>query len=419
MTASTGGSDAGGACAAPGAGGCSVGSEEAFGACANGEPWRCRLFIIQPSPFCNLACDYCYLPTRKSDRSRLTEATLVRMFERLFEARLARNQVTVVWHAGEPLAVPVSWYRAAWARIRPLVPVGLRVDESFQTNGTLIDDAWCDWFVENRSFVGVSVDGPAAINDRHRKTRSGRGSLERILRGVRTLTRRGIDFQVISVLTWDSLEYPDELYEFYVANGIRSVGFNIDEQEGANAVSTLGREDVSDAFRRFLERFLHRVAREPGRLQVRELDGALRALMCPPPPGVEPYNDQFHPFAIIALGYEGSFTTFSPEFLGVEGGPAGTFTLGNVHREGFLEVARGERFQALQREILAGADACRAGCDYWRWCGGGAPINKLTETGSLRSTETLFCRLTRKAVIDVVLAHLERVAADRAGVSPR
>jgi len=370
---------------------------------------RCRLFVVQPSPFCNLDCDYCYLPDR-GNKARMDERTLVRTFARLFESGLAREQLTVVWHAGEPLAVPLPWYRRAWELITPLVPADLRVHESFQTNATLIDDRWCDYFLERRSAVGVSVDGPAVLNDRHRVTRSGRGSFERVEKGIETLRRRGVEFHVISVLTWDALEYPDEMYEFYVSHGVRDVGFNVEEKEGDHQSSTLDRDGIVDRYRRFLSRFLERVAREPGRLKVRELDGARDALTNGAPPGAEPQNDQAEPWLIVSVGVDGSFGTFSPELLGLSGEPYGSFDLGNVHREGFLDVRETDKYRALSGDIRAGVDRCRETCEYFRWCGGGAPANKHFENGSMRSTETLFCRLSRKVVIDVVLEHLERVA---------
>src|SRR5262245_53743095 len=80
---------------------------------------RCQLFVVQPPPFCNLACDYCYLPDR-SNKIRMSEPTVRRAFERLFESGLARDGLTIIWHAGEPLAVPIPWYRRAWEIIDEL-----------------------------------------------------------------------------------------------------------------------------------------------------------------------------------------------------------------------------------------------------------------------------------------------------------
>jgi uncharacterized protein len=59
---------------------------------------------------------------------------------------------------------------------------------------------------------------------------------------------------------------------------------------------------------------------------------------------------------------------------------------------------------AMQRDIDAGVDACRAGCEYFSICGGGAPMNKLSENGSFRSTQTTFCSLVQMAAADLVLA---------------
>ena len=58
-------------------------------------------------------------------------------------------------------------------------------------------------------------------------------------------------------------------------------------------------------------------------------------------------------------------------------------------------------------DVEAGVEACRASCAYYDLCGGGAPSNKWHENGSLRSTETAWCRLTKKAMVDVYLAARE------------
>jgi uncharacterized protein len=58
----------------------------------------------------------------------------------------------------------------------------------------------------------------------------------------------------------------------------------------------------------------------------------------------------------------------------------------------------------MQRDIDAGVAKCRASCEYFSICGGGAPMNKLTENGSFDSTKTVFCSLIQMAAADVVLA---------------
>src|ERR1700743_732982 len=72
-----------------------------------------QLAIIQASPFCNIDCDYCYLPGRSIAR-RIDWETLTKVAQRVLESPFTGAELTVVWHAGEPLAVPVDFYQRAY-----------------------------------------------------------------------------------------------------------------------------------------------------------------------------------------------------------------------------------------------------------------------------------------------------------------
>ena len=74
------------------------------------------VLVIQPSPFCNIDCDYCYLPNRTST-ARMDFEVLYKVMERVAESGLVGPPFALLWHAGEPLAVPVSWYRKAFGII--------------------------------------------------------------------------------------------------------------------------------------------------------------------------------------------------------------------------------------------------------------------------------------------------------------
>ena len=62
----------------------------------------------------------------------------------------------------------------------------------------------------------------------------------------------------------------------------------------------------------------------------------------------------------------------------------------------------------MTRDIARGVEACRQNCEYFSVCGGGAPVNKLTENGSFASDRTRFCELTQMAPTDLILDALER-----------
>lgn len=183
--------------------------------------------ILQPTPFCNISCKYCYLPHRSS-KAKMTFETIEKTFSGLFGSGWVGEELLVVWHGGEPLVLPVDYYERAFRAIRDLTPAGTKVEHGFQTNGVFIDEEWCSFFKKHNANVGVSIDGPEAIHDANRLTRSGKGTFPEVIGGIRCLRRNGVEFTVITVLSAASLPYPREMHEFYVNEGITSVCFNIE-----------------------------------------------------------------------------------------------------------------------------------------------------------------------------------------------
>src|SRR5689334_3705860 len=118
---------------------------------------KTELLILQSTTFCNIDCNYCYLPGR-SKKQVMDLATLRAVLTHLsFDDILARN-VQIVWHAGEPLTVGLDYYREAVKIISETVAGTPRL--GIQTNGLLVDDEWCRFFKHNNFHVGVSIDGP-------------------------------------------------------------------------------------------------------------------------------------------------------------------------------------------------------------------------------------------------------------------
>jgi uncharacterized protein len=367
-----------------------------------------RLLVVQPTPFCNLDCDYCYLPSR-DDRSRLPLEILDAALDRVLESPFFEGGFTLLWHAGEPLTMPIAFYDAASERIdqalkRHGLPPGTIV-QSLQTNAVVIDDAWCDCFERNGIHVGVSMDGPAALHDAHRRTRTGLPTHGAVMRGIAALQRRAIPFQVICVLTADALDQADALYDFFTGSGITSVGFNMEETEGENLRSTLERPDSERRYSAFMERFWQRIRAEPDRLELREFVG-ITSLVC----GEVRLEatDMNTPFAIVNVDARGNFSTFDPELLAVTTARYGDFVFGNV-LEGSLEASMAtDKFQLVRGEIEAGVQLCRQECAYFGLCGGGAGSNKYWEHGRFDGSVTEACRYRIQLVADVVLSGMEQ-----------
>lgn len=108
------------------------------------------MLVLQPTPFCNINCSYCYLPQR-GDRTVMADATVQAAFERVFASGWVSDDLSVVWHAGEPLVVSRGFYERAFQAIDALRPKSVRIRHSMQTNGMLISREWCELFKSWRS----------------------------------------------------------------------------------------------------------------------------------------------------------------------------------------------------------------------------------------------------------------------------
>ncbi len=367
------------------------------------------LLVVQPTPFCNIDCKYCYLPDRNS-KAVVAPQTLRNLFSQVFASGWVQNCLSVVWHAGEPMVLPIAFYRDAFAMIESLRPRDLSVVHSFQTNGTLIDEAWCAFFAEAKVNLGVSIDGPRHLHDRNRVTRSGRGTFDRAIAGIRLLRRREVPFHVISVLSSASMSSPQEMFDFYVAEGIEQVCFNVEESEGDHVSESFSDSGAEAAYYRFLSEFWRLAAAAPGKITfLREIEQALQQVIRPKEAAFR--NQLVEPFAITSMDWAGNVSTFSPELLGLKNPAYDDFVLGNINRDALVDLPRRPVFARMLADIMAGVAMCRDTCEYFSVCGGGEPVNKLAENGSFASTETTYCRLTKMRATDLVLDALERVPA--------
>jgi uncharacterized protein len=372
-------------------------------------PWI-SLLVLQPSPFCNINCDYCYLPNRTS-KKRMSMQIVAATIEKVFAAELVFGPLTVIWHAGEPLAVPIAYYEQAFQEIRQNAPADAAIRHCMQSNGTLINEAWCRFIKAHNVSIGLSIDGPASIHDAHRKTRSGRGSHESAMQGLRLLQAHDIPFHVISVITRQSLGQAEQIYRFFAEQGVSQVGFNIEEIEAENTSSSLtSSPEISKSIHAFMATVFALQKADTGRMRIREFDAALGKIQS----GTSlrsfdfPYfNEQVRPFGILNVDCDGNYSTYSPELLGMSLPKYGCFTFGNILEKDFVDAVETSKFRTAFEDIKSGIRLCQETCAYYGYCGGGAPANKHYENGSFATAETMFCRYSVKLPLDIVLGDLE------------
>ncbi len=362
-----------------------------------------QLVVIQPTSFCNIDCQYCYLPDRATAR-RMKPETLEQVFKALFASPFLADEVLVVWHAGEPLVLPIGFYERAFRLQEKWNCQQVHISNAIQTNATLITQRWCQFFQDHNIHVGVSLDGPQEMNDARRIDRAKQGTFERALRGIEFLRAWDISFTVISVINSMSVQQPDQFWRFFAELQPCSLGLNPEEVEGVNTVSSLHSEEGVQSYKRFIQRLLTLNEQSPDPISIREIDHLLSLIQTPEPTVHLQTNV---PMAIINFDCDGNFSTFSPELLGISHPTYGNFHFGNVFDQELVEIYNNPKFQRIRREIREGVRQCEQTCPYFKVCGGGSPSNKLQENGTFASTETMNCRLQIQVPTDVLLEHLE------------
>ncbi len=135
---------------------------------------------------CNLRCDYCYYLDKKdlypgAGAMQMSDATLERFIVQYIGAQ-TQSEIMFTWHGGETLLRDRAFYEKALELQRKHAQ-GRQVDNTIQTNGTLLTDDWCRFFRDNNFLVGISVDGPGMLHDRYRHTASGGPTFDKVMQG--------------------------------------------------------------------------------------------------------------------------------------------------------------------------------------------------------------------------------------------
>ncbi|HEX6686486.1 MAG TPA: cyclophane-forming radical SAM peptide maturase AmcB [Candidatus Limnocylindrales bacterium] len=348
--------------------------------------------VMQPTTLCNLDCDYCYLPLRAADH-RMSPAVAAAVAADANRWAL-EQRFSVVWHGGEPMAAG----REQLAQL--MAPFAAEIEHHVQTNATLIDDAWCDFFHTRQVRVSVSIDGPEELNSA-RRSRGGLAGYPRIMKGIEALRRNGLQFAALCVVSAPGPGVAKAIYDFFLDLGCDVLGINIEEREGVNERDN--RHDPGDV-RAFWSELVAAWRGDP-RIHVREIEWSLRyvsAVLDSTDGDLLPR--QLDP--IPTIGHDGSVVLLSPELAGFNHHRYGDFASGNVLTTPLATLLATPTAQPWVSEFVAGVENCRATCPYFGFCGGGHAANRFFEHGRFDGTETEHCRNSKINLLEGVLDHV-------------
>ena len=167
---------------------------------------------------CNLDCAYCFFLSKEllypDSRFRMDDETLERYVRQLVEAHARVPEVTIAWQGGEPTLMGLDFFRRSVELAAKYLQPGQRAVHTIQTNGTLVDAEWASFFAEHDFLVGISIDGPREIHDAYRVTKGGRGSFDKVMRGLACLRDAGVEFNALTTIHHANAGRGAEVYRF-------------------------------------------------------------------------------------------------------------------------------------------------------------------------------------------------------------
>lgn len=393
-----------------------------------------ELVVLQSTSFCNLDCSYCYLtPESRRNRKRLPIPSLKRIFDNILSSRYVGSAMQVSWHSGEPLVLPPAYYAEAIDTILSLKDDHCRshLDMRFeiQTNGTLIDQEWCELFRKYRKVlaIGVSCDGPAFLHDLHRRDWAGRPSHERTCRGIELLRDNGLEFDLIAVLSPQSLEHPDAFLGFFNAykDHVREFHFNLLDELQIDAGEHRARNAYAREYYEFLTALLNAVGEADAAVSVRNFTSFYRRLFAGEQvKQVYDARNMSRPLRALNVEANGDVSTF---YAGLTAdasqdlyGDGRGLVVGNLLKQQLEEIASSSKLRRIARDFEISHRACEARCDYYALCSGGYNLVKHKRFGTFDATETPECLVHVKTFAQALLDHINRnVNAAHAGRSGR
>jgi len=332
-----------------------------------------REFQIMVKPIgsvCNIDCKYCYY---LSKRDLYPGATSFKFDEALLDRYVAqhiaaspRDTVLFSWHGGEPTVLGVDYYRRVMELQKKHAPPGKEILNGIQTNGTLIDEEWCEFLAQHKWYVGLSLDGPRELHDTFRYDKQGRATHGQVVAAYKMLRKHGIHVDVLCVVNAKNARQPKAVYRFFKDLGVRFLQFL--PVVARKPDGTLTPETVpAQAYGEFLnEIFDEWVRNDTGKIVIQNFDEAAR-----------PYLGAEHALCIFrktcgdvaALEHNG-------DLYACDHYVRKDHLLGNIRDKTIAEMIESPFQQEFGRKKADLPKFCKE-CEFLDLCNGGCPKDRL------------------------------------------
>jgi uncharacterized protein len=358
----------------------------------NNIPSAFHVMVKPTGAACNLNCRYCFYLEKSSlypsGHFLMNYEVLESYLRQLIQAHRT-NRVTVAWQGGEPTLMGLDFFQRAIEIQNKYCRPGMTFENTLQTNGTLLDADWCRFLKENGFLVGISLDGPGKLHDTCRKDKSGQGTFDKAVAGLRLLQKFGVEYNILATVNYYNADYPLEVYRFFrdelSAQYIQFIP--IVEKNSAsgfqNKYQVTSESVRPDQWGRFLIKIFDEwVRRDVGDTFVLNFDGVLAGWL-----GRAGTLCIFGRTCGLGLALEHNGDLYSCDhFVDPE------HKLGNILDVPLLDMVASERQSEFGQQKQNSLPEYCFSCNYLFICNGECPKNRFCETPDGQSGLNYLCR---------------------------
>lgn len=181
--------------------------------------FSCFHMMAKPiGPVCNLNCTYCYYLSKKdfykeNEQWRIADDILEEYIKQYINEQNCK-QINFSWQGGEPTLLGIDFFRKVVKLQKKYSPSDKIISNDIQTNGTLLNVEWCEFLHDNRFLVGLSIDGPSALNDKYRIDKNQQSNFYNVVAAAQLLKKYKVEFNTLTVVNRTNAKRPLDVYKF-------------------------------------------------------------------------------------------------------------------------------------------------------------------------------------------------------------
>jgi uncharacterized protein len=352
-----------------------------------------KVLIVKTTNNCNIRCPYCYhfKNTNESKSEIISKDVIYNMTKSLLNNN--EQRASFIWHGGEPLTIGIDYFKYAIEVQKELNEKKIRISNSIQTNGILLNEEYINFFEENDFHIGISIDGPKEI---HMKNRGiSEKTYDTIIENVKNLNKhKKIKYGVLTVVGKNTVNMAKDILDFYIENGIKHIAFLpclfADDKANINYDLSITDTEYAKFLIDFFEAWLNSGV---GNMEIRNFSEVFR------------YKKGIKRSLCINCSHCQDFFTVAPDgqlYLCDNLNQCEENRVGTVWDD-FEDIVNREKLVKFQKSIENKPDECKS-CAYFDFCNSGCAYHRWVNGNGSFNAKQLFCKTTK-----IVTAHIEKV----------